>query len=124
MFHSHRVPQHIQNQVIRNYCTQNNLTYVLSRAEYSMEVDSYCQLWAALEEGFTNIVFYSIWQMPGQKKVRLKVARYCVKCGIVLHFACESLIADTVESFTELELLIQIQNSMNYHHKNDYLTQI
>ena len=124
VFQSHRAPQHIQNQVIRSYCNQKNLIYVLSRAEYSMEVDSYCQLWAALEEGFENIVFYSIWQMPGQKKIRDKVTSHCIRKGITLHFACESLIADNVQAFTELELLIQIQCSIDYQQINGYLKQI
>ena len=89
-----------------------------------MEVDSYCQLWAALEEGFENIVFYSIWQMPGQKKIRDKVTSHCIRKGITLHFACESLIADNIQAFTELELLIQIQCSIDYQQINDYLKQI
>lgn len=89
-----------------------------------MEIESYCQLWAALEEGFKNVVFYSIWQMPQKMYDRHKVARHCIKNRIILHFACESLIADSVQTFDELELLIQIQNSMNCRQENDYLKQI
>jgi len=124
VFNSHRIPQHIQNQVIRTYCTQNNLAYVLSRAEYSMEVESQCQLWAALEEGFKDIVFYSIWQMPQKMCDRRKVTRHCIKKKILLHFACESLIADSIKTFEELELLIQIQNSIDYRQDSDYLKEI
>ena len=36
LFMGERVPQHIQNQVIRTYCIQNNFEYLLSAVEYSM----------------------------------------------------------------------------------------
>ena len=33
-FMGERVPQHVQNLVIRNYCNQNNYQYLLSAVEY------------------------------------------------------------------------------------------
>ena len=35
-FMGERVPQHIQNQVIRNYCKDNNYHYLLSAVEYAI----------------------------------------------------------------------------------------
>ena len=35
-FMGERVPQHIQNQVIRNYCIDNNYYYLLSAVEYAI----------------------------------------------------------------------------------------
>ena len=32
-FMNERVPQHVQNIVIRDYCNKNNLTYLLSSTE-------------------------------------------------------------------------------------------
>ena len=63
-FNGNRSPQHLQNQIIKAYCDQNNLEFVLSRAEYWINGSTDCQLWAVLNEEFTNIVFYSIWQLP------------------------------------------------------------
>lgn len=36
-FMGERVPQHVQNLVIRDYCERNRLLYLLSTAEYAME---------------------------------------------------------------------------------------
>ena len=33
-----RVPQHIQNQIIRKFCEINNLEYSLSASEYAMRL--------------------------------------------------------------------------------------
>ena len=66
-FNGHRVPQHIQNQIVKSYCDANCLKFVLSRAEYWINGSTDCQLWAALKEGFKHIVFYSIWQLPKEK---------------------------------------------------------
>ena len=35
-FHGNRVPQHVQNMVIRDYCQRNGLNYLLSATEYAM----------------------------------------------------------------------------------------
>ena len=35
-FQGHRVPQHVQNLVIRDYCATRNLTYLLSGTEYAI----------------------------------------------------------------------------------------
>ena len=36
-FYDERVPQHIQNLVLRNYCQVNKLHYLLSATEYAMK---------------------------------------------------------------------------------------
>ena len=38
-FNGNRIPQHIQNQIIKTYCDRHDMKFVLSRAEYwQMEV--------------------------------------------------------------------------------------
>ena len=39
-FYNERVPQHIQNLVLRNYCQVNRLQYLLSATEYAMKESS------------------------------------------------------------------------------------
>ena len=73
VFRGERVPQHIQNSVIRSYCLGKGLRYVLSRAEYSFEEQYYSQLWAAIKEGIHNIVLYSLNQLPVDKSVREEI---------------------------------------------------
>ena len=90
-FKGNRVPQHIQNQIVKSYCDANCLEFVLSRAEYWINGSTDCQLWAALKEGFKHIVFYSIWQLPERKVAREKVYKHCIRNKITLHFAVEQL---------------------------------
>lgn len=87
-FRGQRVPQHIQNLVIRKYCDDNGLRFILSRAEYSFK-KSYSQLWAAVREDIDNIVFYSIFQLPEDPAERDRLFSICINGGIRLHFAAE-----------------------------------
>ena len=108
-FNGHRVPQHIQNQIVKTYCDANNLKFVLSRAEYWINGSTDCQLWAALKEGFQHIVFY--------------------KNKIILHFAVEQIRSDeTNDTFTQFETLIKsnllILNEIDYEVHLNCLTKL
>ena len=120
-----RAPQHIQNQIIKLYCDTNNLKFVLSRAEYWIDGNTQCQLWAALKEGFQHIVFFSLWQLPLDEKDREEVYKYCWKSNITLHFATERISSSTGISFYgDLELLIKTQLLMptDRNHGNHLVT--
>ena len=107
-FRQERVPQHIQNQIIKLYCDLHCLIFVLSRAEYWIDGSTDCQLWAALREGFKHVVFYSFWQLPEKKVVRKEIYSYCIKNNIILHFATERMRTDSShETFSELEILMK-----------------
>ena len=107
-FNGNRIPQHIQNQIVKSYCDANSLKFVLSRAEYWINGSTDCQLWAALKEGFKHIVFYSFWQLPEKKVVRKEIYSYCVKNNIILHFATERMRTDSSHgTFSELEILMK-----------------
>ena len=104
----HRTPQHLQNQIVKAYCDLNNLTFILSRAEYWIDGNTDCQLWAALREGINNIVFYSIWQLPSCRKKRQKIYEHCLANNIILHFAVERMHTYKKRSlFSDIELLIE-----------------
>ena len=107
-FNGNRMPQHLQNQIVKSYCDANGLEFVLSRAEYWINGGTQCQLWAALNEGFKNIVFFSLWQLPNSNKDRDKVYQFCAHNHIILHFATERMHVNPDESsFADLEILIQ-----------------
>ena len=122
-FNGNRMPQHLQNQIIKSYCDANDLKFVLSRAEYWINGSTQCQLWAALKEGFKNVVFFSLWQLPNSRKDREKVYEYCRLNHITLHFATERMHANPDElPFADLEILIQSNIVISYSLKNhDYL---
>ena len=118
-FNGNRIPQHIQNQIVKSYCDANNLNFVLSRAEYWINGSTDCQLWAALKEGYKHIVLYSIWQLPQKESVREKVYKYCIKNKITLHFAVEQMRScQKNEAFSQFEILIKsnslVLNEINY----------
>ena len=112
-YNGSRAPQHIQNQIVKLYCDSNNLIFVLSRAEYWIDGNTQCQLWAALKEGFEHIVFFSLWQLPLDEKDREEVYKHCWKNKITLHFATERISTNTdMSSYSDLELLIKTHLSM------------
>jgi sporadic carbohydrate cluster protein (TIGR04323 family) len=107
-FNGYRTPQHLQNQIIKLYCDTNDLKFVLSRAEYWINGSTNCQLWAALNEGFKHIVFFSLWQLPNTQGERHEIYKHCKKNGIVLHFAAERICTiKGRESIIDIETLIQ-----------------
>ena len=113
IFRGHRVPQHIQNIVIRQYCVKNNLQYVLSRAEYSENMNKYCQLWAALREGYRNIVAYSVWQMPFNQKLRNSIFEFALDHNIRIHFACEELSVNNMYAVDDIHSLMCLQKAID-----------
>ena len=112
-FRGNRIPQHIQNQIIRQYCSSKELIYILSRAEYSVGVESTCQLWAALNEEFKHVVFYSVWQLPMSFEEREKVYQHIQNTGITIHFACEGLKINSVQTILDIEILISTYELIN-----------
>ena len=122
-YHGNRTPQHIQNQIVKLYCDAHNLNFVLSRAEYWINGNTKCQLWAALKEGFKHIVFFSFLQLPLDDKEREEIYKHCWKNEITLHFATESISTDAdIRSFADLELLMKSHLSMTTEFDcNNYL---
>ena len=107
-FNGYRTPQHLQNQIVKAYCDFNDLTFVLSRAEYWIDGNTNCQLWAALKEGFRHIVFFSIWQLPVNTNERAEIYDYCETNDITLHFATERIcIKENADCIEDLEVLIK-----------------
>ena len=68
-FLDERVPQHVQNIVIRDYCKNNNLQYLLSSTEYILE-DSHLMMQQLMNEikKTDGIVAYSLFQLPKIKE--------------------------------------------------------
>ena len=64
-FMGERVPQHVQNIVIKDFCQKNNFNFLLSATEYSMNNSFYIlnQLVNNMN-GIHGIVAYSVFQMP------------------------------------------------------------
>lgn len=113
-FYGERVPQRVQNLVIREYCKSIGANYLLSATEYAME-NSQLVLNQVLEElpKIDGIVMYSLFQLPIQKLDRYQIYRRVIECRKELCFALEEIIADSMENFIKIENMIQIKSALN-----------
>ena len=92
-FQGQRVPQHVQNLVIRDYCQGRGMTYLLSGTEYAIPGSSLMlqQLLDGLEQ-LEGIVLYSLFQLPENKSSRLNIYQQVLAKNKSLHFAVETLV--------------------------------
>jgi sporadic carbohydrate cluster protein (TIGR04323 family) len=70
-FMGERVPQHVQNLVIRDYCERNQLQFLLSATEYAMP-NCHLIFEQILSElsGLQGVVAYSLFQLPESEERR------------------------------------------------------
>ncbi len=110
-FHGSRVPQHIQNVVIRNFCKINNLEYLLSASEYSMK-DSYHILKTTIKElkDIDGIVFYSLFQLPSDSDLRAYFYKQILRYKKRLYFAVENIVIKTNLDLIRIENILNIQS--------------
>lgn len=114
-FMGERVPQHIQNLVIRDYCERNHLQFLLSATEYAMPG---CHL--ILEQAFSEltklrgIVAYSLFQLPEDSERRKIIYEKISNQGKTLYFAVEGLSASTQEECEIIETLWRVRITLPY----------
>ena len=91
-FMGERVPQHVQNIVIRDFCNKRKFNYLLSATEYSMKNSFYIlnQLVEDLKDLY-GIVAYSVFQLPYNDQKRLKLLNKILKKKKKIFFACEEI---------------------------------
>ena len=99
-----RVPQHIQNIVLRDYCKKNNFTFLLSSTEYKFKNSTYIisELIDNLNE-YDGIIFYSLFQLPEDHLLRKKIYNKVKKQNKELHFAVENISSKKKIDFIEIE---------------------
>jgi sporadic carbohydrate cluster protein (TIGR04323 family) len=108
-----RVPQHIQNLVLRDYAVRTGITYLLSATEYTFP-HSYLMLEHVLTElpEIEGAIAYSLFMMPWRRTRRLDVYRRVLDAGASLHFAVERLTLVRPEDIADLESIFQIQQTV------------
>ena len=112
-FMGERAPQHVQNIIIRDYCKRNNLFYLLSSTEY-VEKKSHLMLQQTLEELnlIDGIVAYSLFLLPEDKNLRLKVYKKILGLKKEIHFSVESLKIVTPEDVEKVENIWLVRQSL------------
>lgn len=107
-FMGERVPQHVQNLVIRDYCQKNGYQYLLSGTEYAMEGCHlvFEQLLDEIQE-YDGIALYSLFQLPESSEDREVIYHKVLDLNKSLHFSVESL---SIQSLSHLDRIERIWN--------------
>ncbi len=109
-----RVPQHVQNLVIRDYCAGHNLHFLLSATEYAMP-NCYIMLEQVLNEGIKNqgLVLYSLFQLPQNAEKRQRIYQKVLENQIEIHLALEGLVIKDKESAQRVEDIWLVHQTIN-----------
>lgn len=123
---NHRVPQHIQNLVIRDYAARRKLHYLLSATEYAM-AGCYLILEQVLDELATldGVILYSMFMLPAAADERSRIYRRLLDAGCSLHSAVEGFVlADEtdVERWENVLRTAHICRDLNYQEIERWLT--
>ena len=119
-FMGERAPQHVQNIVIKDFCTKNNLNFLLSATEYSMNDSSY--ILSELINDLDNlhgIVAYSIFQLPEDNKKRKEFLRKILKKKKNIFFACENLKVTNNIEMKAIDTIWKIRKTMQKSKVNE-----
>jgi len=113
-FVGERVPQHIQNIIIRDYCTKKKYDFLLSSTEYAMP-ESTLMLKQILSElnGIDGIVAYSLFQLPEKNLERRELVKKIINKKKEIHFACENMKITNIGEYESVEKIWQIKKIVN-----------
>ena len=112
-FMEERVPQHVQNIVIRDYCSKKDIQYLLSATEYAME-NSALALRQLVKDlpSIDGIVAYSIFQMPEDDDERQSIFNSVLSLKKEIHFAVEGLSIYDNETFNHIENIWKVKKTL------------
>ena len=112
-FLGERVPQHVQNIIIRDYCEKTNLHFLLSASEYAME-NSHLIFTLLLDElnSIDGIALYSVFQLPIDTEQRELIYKKVLSLGKTLHFCVEGLKFSNNEEKDRIENIWLVKKAM------------
>lgn len=113
-FMNERVPQRVQNLVIRDYCSRNNHNYLLSFTEYAFNEDFYIlQNLVNNMKDIDGIIFYSIFLLPKQDKIRVNLINKILKQKKYLFFALEDMKLSNKNDIHKIDNIWKIKKNLN-----------
>ena len=114
-FFGERVPQSVQNLVIRNYCENQKVNFLLSKAEYVI-YDSYSILDYIIGnlKKVDGIVFYSILTLPKNQLYRKKIYKKIILNKKKLCFALENVSIKNEKDISRIEDIINTRIVLDY----------
>ena len=122
----HRVPQHIQNLVLRDYCARRDMRYLLSGTEYAM-TGSFLVLEQVLDElpALEGVILYSMFMLPPDRAEREKIYRRILDAGGQLHAAVEAFVLADESDIDRWENVLgtaEICRNLDYQEIERWLT--
>ncbi len=116
-----RIPQHIQNLVIREYARKNNLIFNLSATEYNCS-SCYLLLEQILNEldRLDGVILYSLFMLPERHERRHSVYQRIIEADCILHAAVEDYNVATWDDVDRIESIFRLNNTINYCPKTIY----
>ncbi len=114
-FMGERVPQHIQNLVIRDCCERNHLQFLLSATEYAMPGCHliFEQVLNELAE-IDGLVLYSLFQLPEDSSQRKVIYKKILNQKKSMYFAVEGLSVSNMQECERIEILWRIRLTLPY----------
>jgi len=114
-FMGERVPQNIQNLVIRNFCEKNKYLYLLSAAEYAME-NSDAILKSIINDtrDINGIIAYSLYQLPEDMDIRSLTLKRIISKKIFFVSAVEQIFVKNLKDIHNVNRLWQIKEILKY----------
>ncbi len=123
---NHRVPQHIQNLVIRDYAARRKLHYLLSATEYAM-ADCYLILEQVLADlpALDGVILYTMFMLPSAPEQRDLVYRRLLTADCSLHAAVEGFVLESeadIERWENVLRTADICRDLKYQEIERWLT--
>lgn len=110
-----RVPQSIQNIIIRDFCKKNSLHYLLSATEYTME-NSFLIFNQLIDELdlIDGIVLYSLFQLPINYEERNQIFNKVINMNKILYFALENYKLSNFSESKKINIIWNIKKTINF----------
>lgn len=114
-FMGERVPQSIQNLVIREFCKRNNYLYLLSAAEYAMN-DCSLVLKSIVNntKGIKGIISYSLFQLPQDQEIRTSLLKKMIRKKIFFVSAAEQMFIKNQKDIEDINILWNIKKTLKH----------
>ena len=113
-----RVPQSVQNIVIRDFCNKNNLLYMLSAVEYAMKNSSLilkAEVNSLISEDSTNflgLISYSMFQLPESDELRKTILKKMIIHKKIFFCALENIKISSISDVNKIENIWRIKKNL------------
>ena len=100
------IPQSLQNLKIRDYANVKNLGFKLSITEHKAKNGFFAlnDLREKINE-IDGIIFFSIYQLPDEKKIRKEYLKFFIKKKKLIYFAFEDIELKNIDQANEIEMI-------------------